>query len=466
MAKTRRVFLDVLLTVMLGASALATAAPAQGFSCGTVPVGQANPSAEPEPMQPVWCLGNMAAEPTTRQIDPWGGWQDAFQTNVQVGQLDNGDMGYRVFDALSNGNPIKTRHFVNNNHWMVDISHDNGGAALSPSQAFHFQNGRLVIEADVAAGIPGYSGPDRGDIVWPEIDWSTAPAPTGRLTDGLYLYGHFGGQWASGCRLNAGHRALTCALDADHDIQTTRNDTPPCYPSPPVRLFELSAFQACGSAHSGFAADFGAPQNAWRECQPNQMDMYCRDRFRLEWSQTGFVAYVNGIKYAEDSGWPGYAQIPASIVAGQVPVYAYFGEWGDFSDANVYRFHWGRVAVNPHDQNGNLLRPSTAPSYCPGQAQNTCAMAMQAPMPDSSAAATMPAMPSAAPSSHSAPKAGSMPGMDARALHLQTHVFLTSALNAGQQPLFWLVLGLMLAGGAAAGLVTWLWLGGSRHPSG
>ncbi len=462
----KRVLLGVLPVIVLGASALVSAVPAQGYSCGTVPVGQANPSPEPEPMQPVWCLGPMAAEPATRQVDQWGGWQDAFQTNVQGGQLANGDMGYRVFDALSNGNAIKTRHFVNNNHWMVDMSHDNGGAAISPKQAFHFQNGRLVVEADVAAGIPGYFS-SQGDIVWPEIAWSTAPAPTGKAVESLYLYGHFGGQWASGCRLNGG-RNLICALEADHPVPNN-GDKAPCFSQAETRVFELSAFQVCGSTHTGFAADFGAPRDAWRQCQPNQMDMYCRDRFRLEWSESGFVAYVNGIKYAEDSGWPGYAQIPSSIVSGQVPVYAYFGEWGDFSDANVYRFHWGRVAVNPHDASGSLLGPSAAPSYCPGQAQNTCAMGAQAPLPGDGPAGSMPAMPampSAAPSSHGTAKAGSMPGMGAGAGHVETHAFLASALNGGQQPLFWLLLGLMLAGGAAVGAVTWFWLGGSRRASG
>ena len=51
--------------------------------------------------------------------------------------------------------------------------------------------------------------------------------------------------------------------------------------------FELSGFQACGTTHTGFATDFGASKTAWRQCQTNQMDMYCRDRFRLEWSRDG-----------------------------------------------------------------------------------------------------------------------------------------------------------------------------------
>jgi hypothetical protein len=254
-------------------------------------------------------------------------------------------------------------------------------------------------------------------------------------------------------------------MEADHALSTTTNDKPPCFSAPATRVFELSGFQACGATHSGFATDFGASKTAWRQCQTNQMDIFCRDRFRLEWSQDGFVAYVNGIEYARDTGWPGYAQIPASIVSGQTPVYAYFGEWGDFSDANVYRFHWGRLAVNPHDASGGLLAPSAAPSYCPGQPQSACPMVMPAQAGSAAAPApSMAGMPSSAPA-HAAPTR-SLPATTAQgagAAHVETHLFIASALNGGQQPMFWIVLGVMLAGGAAVGVVMWLWFGAPRR---
>jgi hypothetical protein len=372
----RRPFLGVAVSLAAVLPLGPGAIQAGAYTCSSVPVGQANPSAEPEPMQPIWCAGPQASEPSTRVVDQWGGWQDSFQTNVQMGAMTS---DYRIFDGLTaGGSTVRSQHFVNNNHWMVDMSRDNGGALMSPTQAFRFENGKLVIEGDVAAGIPGYfdSG---GDLVWPEIVWSTAPKPTGKVVDGLYAYGQFGGAWASGCRMN-GERDLICSLEADHNIPTN-GDTAPCFSEGATRVWELSGFEYCGAAHSGFAVDFGAPAAAWRECQPNQMDMYCRDRFRFEWSQSGFVAYLNGVKFAEDSGWPGYAQIPSSIVNGSTPVYAYFGEWGDFTDANVYRFHWGRVAVNPHDTSGAIVAPSAAPSYCPSDPQQTCPMGSTSPMP-------------------------------------------------------------------------------------
>jgi len=125
---------------------------------------------------------------------------------------------------------------------------------------------------------------------------------------------------------------------------------------------EISGHQQCGSVHSGMSVDFGAPSGAWRVCQSNQVDE-CLDRFRFEWSKTGLVIYLNGIKFGEDSGWPVGSQLPDNVASGAVPVSVYFGQWGDFSDANVYRFHWQRVAVNPHDANGNILPPSASPTF-------------------------------------------------------------------------------------------------------
>jgi hypothetical protein len=362
--------------------AVPVAAQAVGGQCGQVPVGQANPSAEPEPMSPVWCvaLGTKGPEPTTR-VTGANDWVDTFATGVPMGTLNDGEMGYRVYNRLDatgaapGTGQVQSQHFVNNNHWMVDMTHNNGGADLSPNRSFRFEGGKLVLEADVAAGIPGYGTNATGDIVWPEVGWSTAAGPTGQVVDNLYLYGQFGGQWASGCRLSS-RRVLTCALEADHVITNTNNDQPPCFSVGPSRLIELSGFQACGSTHYGGAVDFGAPADAWRQCQDNQMDMYCRDRFRFEWTQDSLTVYVNGILFFRDAGWPADRQLPGAIVSGQVPVYAHFGEWGDFSDGLVYRFHWGRLAVNPHAADGSLLPPSAAPSYCPGLPQNTCDLSM------------------------------------------------------------------------------------------
>ncbi len=212
-------------------------------------------------------------------------------------------------------------------------------------------------------------------MVWGEVVWSASQAlDSSNTDDALYSYGYHRGFWTAGCRIQA-HRSLTCAVEADHDLSSTTGDQFPCFSVPPARVMELSGHQQCGTTHSGFAVDFGAPSAAWRTCPPPPLgpdgkplpDKYqvdpCLDRFRFEWSQAGLVAYVNGIKFAEDSGWPSYAQLPASIADGSTPVYMHMADWGDFSSSDTYRFHWGRSAANPHDAAGNLLAPSASPTF-------------------------------------------------------------------------------------------------------
>jgi hypothetical protein len=335
-------------------------------NCSVVPVGVGNnPPNDPEITEPVWCASTTASPITTGHTDGFGGWVDPFESSATMAHFDDGEMGYNVFDDMTvGGTGGLSQHFLTNGYWIVDLAKLAGGqgAAISPRQSFQFQNGRLVIEADVTAGVFGFHDSSGADIVWPEMVWSTAPAPVqGGSTDGLYLYGEFQNAWAAGCRLQS-HHSLTCAIEADHTLASVTNDQPPCFSVQPSRVMELSGFQECGSTHTGFADDFGAPAGAFRTCQPNQTDQ-CLDRFRLEWSKTGLVVYVNGMKYAEDSGWPSYAQLPDSVVNGATPIYVYFGQWGDFASSDIYRFHWQRLAVNPHDAAGNPLSPSASPTF-------------------------------------------------------------------------------------------------------
>ena len=362
-----------------------TGALASAACPGAVPQGQADPSSEPEPMGPVWCF-TFEPGPTTRMAGD-NDWVDSFDTQMQMQRLEDGDLGYRVFNNLDsgghigNGSQVQSQHFANSNHWMVDMTHNNGGADLSPDQAFRFENGRLVIEADVAAAIPAYASP--GEDVWPEVLWSTSPTPTGNVVDGLYLYGQFGGSWVGGCRLHSS-RGVTCAVQADRAIPVPKIDEFPCFPAPPTRVMEISGFQQCGASHFGGAPDHGGPAHAWRSCRDNQMDMYCRDRFRFEWARDSLTVYVNGVRYFSDAGWPADRQLPDAIASGATPVYVHFGEWADFRGPEVYRIHWDRLAVNPHDTDGSLVGPTASPFYCAGQPQDTC------PMPAASAGASMP----------------------------------------------------------------------------
>src|SRR4029434_5172654 len=58
------------------------------------------------------------------------------------------------------------------------------------------------------------------------------------------------------------------------------------------------------------------------------------------------------------------------------------------------RFHWDRLAVNPHNVGGAMMPPSAAPSFCLGQPFNTCPAPSSGPtmtpMPSGTAMATMP----------------------------------------------------------------------------
>jgi hypothetical protein len=161
---------------------------------------------------------------------------------------------------------------------MVDLAKQSSlqGAAHA---GIPFRGWPVVIEADVAAGTAAFHESNGADIVWPEVAWSTAATPGG-VVDGLYLYGHFQGSWTGGCRLQAA-RGLTCAVQADHVLGTVSNDQPPCFSVSPSRVMEISGHQQCGNVHAGMAVDFGAPHNAWRVCQANQVDP-CLDRFRFE----------------------------------------------------------------------------------------------------------------------------------------------------------------------------------------
>ena len=79
-------------------------------------------------------------------------------------------------------------------------------------------------------------------------------------------------------------------------------------------------------------------------------------------------------------------QIPSSAINGNW--YVNFTDWEDQPSAAVYRFHWGRLAINPHDTTGQIMPPSMVPTFCPGGTQNTCPLAML--MPDMFPSATNP----------------------------------------------------------------------------
>ena len=347
------------------ASAGLSWAPVSADACSAAPVGTANMAGEPEPTAAIWCSPVTATAPLTGASDGFGGWVDGFANGVSGAAPANIPGVYTLQDSISaGGGTSRSQHWTMNGYWGSDIAKTASfnGSDLSPNQTVRFEGGKLVLEADVAAAEPGFADSNGGDVVWTEIVWSTQQALNSAATnDALYSYGYHKGFWTAGCRLQA-TRSLTCAVEADHDLATTTGDQFPCFSVPPARVMELSGHQQCGGVHSGFSVDFGAPAAAWRACPAGTVDP-CLDRVRLEWSQAGLVAYLNGIEFARDTGWPTASQLPTSIVDGSTPVFAHFADWGDFSDSSVYRFHWARIAAQPHNPDGSLMTPSASPSF-------------------------------------------------------------------------------------------------------
>jgi hypothetical protein len=290
------------------------------------------PSATPlgalPPAIPIWCFDPPETGPATIVNGP-NSWLDDFDHH-----LSNADLGpgYRIFETPVPGQGvILGQHFRHNEHWMVDLhtrdtpggpTHG-GGVLMRPDRSFRAVNGRLVIEADVAAGIQEYQ-----TLVWPELIITTAPTLTG-VSDFGYANGQFEGHWTVACRLHASQRIPICPM---------RNTN--------SRVWEVAYWQGEGAQiFGGGPFPAGGPlDRAWRVCQGTDPDLNCRDRFRMEITQSSLLLYVNGVRYFEASNFPADKQMAPLVNS---DVYVYFASWFTSSDADTIRFHWDHLAVNP-----------------------------------------------------------------------------------------------------------------------
>jgi hypothetical protein len=112
---------------------------------------QAAPLGAISPADPGWCHA-----PLGTGIDTHGQganfWLDDFDHGQTHASLNS---AYRTFV----GDIPAEIHFQHNNHWMADLQASsawnggNRGAVMRPDRSFRFEEGRLVIEADVAAGV-------------------------------------------------------------------------------------------------------------------------------------------------------------------------------------------------------------------------------------------------------------------------------------------------------------------------
>jgi hypothetical protein len=347
-----------------------------------------------EPEFSIWCYQQPSPLPPTRSSGA-NDWVDTFDNNGNsITQFNDHDMGYRVFDVFY-GPPgsFATGYFVNVNHWMLDLvdvstNRLSGGVLISPDKSFSFENGKVVIEADAAAGSDGMGGANR----FYEIDVTPART-TGQFgVDSLYGYGSFGGTGAVGCRLerNDSGGNFVCAM-YDNSNRVTGGECPNdgrvCSDNGgrPGRVWETQGVGTPRTARSvqGGYAQYPIPgtnmqlRDVWRQCADNELDLHCRDRFRMEITKDSIHLFVNGYQAMQIDGL--YAQNPATGADNRIPdfwfqqgVRPYFTSWINGGQHTPARWHWDRVAVNPHDGSGNFAAPSASPSFCLGQPNNTC----------------------------------------------------------------------------------------------
>jgi hypothetical protein len=233
-----------------------------------------------------------------------------------------------------------------------------------------------------------------------EIDVSPAAAPTGFGVDALYGYGSFGGVGGLGCRLERNDQGgnFVCAMYDNSGRATDGRcvlDTPCALPARSGRMWET---QGVGTARTAASVIGGYPEwripgttmrlrDVWRQCADNELDLHCRDRFRMELTRDSIHLFVNGFPAMMIDGL--FAVNPDTGADNRIPdfwfnqgVRPYFTSWINGGQHTPTRWHWDRLAVNPHDSADNLAPPSASPSFCLGLGNNTC--------PDPDAGASLP----------------------------------------------------------------------------
>ncbi len=302
------------------ASTTATPAHASHQSCSGMDY---TPLGALPPATPMFCTDLVPAPPTF--VEGENSWVDDFDHGASMAELGE---GYVAFEGLQQVNRSAT--FRHKDHWMVDVNGpdedgggNNGGSMIRPDRSFQFVDGKLVVEADVAAGIVDYRGQ-----VWPELVVTTSPEPARAepYPDVLYAYGKFPDAETVGIRLQSDGTTIAALFGPDNN-----------------RTFELSYFQSEGARV--FGGHPSSVSGAHRFCGATNPDTDCRDRFRWELTKDTQTLYINGVKYMQHAGLPAAKQLPEALVNGDV--YVYFASWIHHTDAETVRFHWDRVAVNP-----------------------------------------------------------------------------------------------------------------------
>jgi hypothetical protein len=282
-------------------------------------------------------------------------WVDRFNHGAMMARLPKSYVQGHV------GTGGVSRHFLHNNHWMVDIRSDSGryptllSAWMRPAKRFHRKpNGRVVIVFEVATPIAGTREAPTISDSWPEFAISTAPAPTGRnawrspfLRNGTYFYEAFAKANVMGCRMQQSRHPICAFYRAGSDTAGA-----------PDRLWEIN--QNGTDVRWEFGGDPGIRRlrRAWATCSStDDPDTKCRNTFRvvltprrirIDVKRPGgrFIRYYAAIPCNDRDGCS-TGQM-GRILNNPRGFFVYFADFAYRIENNeVIRFHWDRIAINP-----------------------------------------------------------------------------------------------------------------------
>ena len=126
------------------------------------------------------------------------------------------------------------------------------------------------------------------------------------------------------------------------------------------RVWQMLSFQHVGKINDSAQSD-AERASSFRKCGRDQLDLHCRDRFRLELARDSVKIFVNGRPYFEQSAIEPENQLPDEFLNSDQ--YVYFSSWVNRPLESAYRFHWDRLAINPRDASGAEMPASAAPSF-------------------------------------------------------------------------------------------------------
>lgn len=284
-------------------------------------------------------------------------WVDDFNHGTLMGELPRAYVQGHVGDGGT------SRHFIHNNHWMVDIRSDSGqwptlvAAWMRPARTFTPKpDGSVVIEFEVATPIAGTRDVGGMSDSWPEFTISPAGAPSGRnpwgspfLRNGTYFYESFSQADVMGCRIQQSRHPICAFYGAGSDGAGA-----------PDRLWELNQNGTDVVPGSEYGGDPTWPGlgNVWATCSStDDPDTVCRNTFRVT---------ITNLSIRFDVKKPGgtfvrfYEATPCNdrdgcstgqmgrILNAPGGFYVFFADFAyRIENDEVVRFHWDHLAVNP-----------------------------------------------------------------------------------------------------------------------